>query len=100
MLILKTTLEEICQGLESDLDLQEQLLWQQNMHTLILYGLIKKMYKTEEKKTGLPVFSPLDILVQVLPKFSKHLYVELIKECFWQNLMIDVSNRRMVKVDI
>ena len=100
MLILKTTLEEICQGLECDLDLQEQLLWQQNMHSLILYGLIKKMYKTEEEKSGMPVFSSLDILVQVLPKFSKHLYVELIKECSWQTLMIDVSNRRMGKVDI
>ena len=96
VLILKTSVEEICQGLECDLDLQEQLLWQQNMHTLILYGLIKKTYKMEEKKNGMPVFSSLDVLVQVLPKFSKHLYFELVKDCAWEHLMVDVSRTGVI----
>ena len=100
MLILKATLDEICQGLECDLDLQDQLLWQQNMHTLILYGLLKKTYKTEEKKNGIPVFSSLDPLVQVLPQFSRHLYIELVKECSWEHLIIDVSDRRIDKVHL
>ena len=98
MLILKSTLDEICQGLECDLDLQDQLLWQQNMHTLILYGLLKKTYKAEEKKSGIPVLSSLDVLVQVLPQFSRHLYIELVKKCSWEHLMIDVSDRRIDKV--
>ena len=95
---MQTTLEEICHGLENDLEPQEQLLWQKNLHTLILYALVKKVYKTREQREGIPVLSPLDVLVQVLPKFSCHLYFELVKACSWEQLLISVSIYRISSV--
>ena len=89
--ILRTSLEEICQGLESDLSPQEQLQWQQDMHTLVLYALVKSRYREKEEKEGMPVCYPLDMLVAVLPEFSSHLYFQLVKACSWEQQLINVS---------
>ena len=89
--ILRTSLEEICQGLESDHSPQEQLLWQQDMHTLVLYALVRSRYREKEEKEGMPVCSSLDMLVAVLPEFSCHLYFQLVKACSWEQQLINVS---------
>ena len=91
VLILKTSVEEICQGLESDCEPEEWFQWQQNIHTLVLYALVKSFYRECEKKDGVPVCSSMDMLVAVFPEFSNHLYFELMKACCWEELLINVS---------
>ncbi|XP_045188761.2 uncharacterized protein LOC123546493 [Mercenaria mercenaria] len=84
--IISTSVDEICEGIEHDLDLEEKLLWQQKLHTVILYVLVKKKYKEkeEQRKEGkVPVCGVLDMFTEILPTYSSSFYFELMKHCGW-----------------
>lgn len=84
--IIFTTIEEICTGLEHDLDLEQKLLWQEKLHLALFYTLVRKKYKEMENQMiegKVAVCGTLDLISAILPVFSSSFYFELMKQCDW-----------------
>ncbi|KAL4219639.1 hypothetical protein ACF0H5_022211 [Mactra antiquata] len=84
--IIVSAVNEICTGIEYDLDSETRKQWQQKLHCLIFYTLMKRVYYTQKVTSipaQVPVQSSLDMLSQLLPAFSSDFYFELVKECDW-----------------
>ena len=53
--IITAAVDEICSGLQFPADLETMLAWQQKIHVLVLYTLIKNKYKAADVRNILTV---------------------------------------------
>ena len=53
--IVTSAIEEICLGLQYDLDPEEQLSWQQKIHAVLFYNLVRRTYQSD--RVGYLAFS-------------------------------------------
>ncbi|XP_060575489.1 uncharacterized protein LOC132732944 [Ruditapes philippinarum] len=84
--IIWTSVEEICKGIQYDLDVKERLLWQQKLHSVLLYVLVKNKYREKEepvREGRVPVLGAIDMFTGILPTYSCSFYFELMKCCDW-----------------
>lgn len=89
--VICATVEEICTGLERDLDPDEMLLWRQKLHAVVVYVLVQKKYKDKKEPARpgrVPVRNFLDMMCEVLPEYSTAFYFELVKQLGWTLLML------------